>query len=244
MNTTMNTTNSRKRVAYISLIIAEYKKHLYCALDKDSDIELMAFHGQGPKNYPPYDIGKCGEFSDAYVQNIYLRNSTKIVLAFQLLFVKLFKFNPDVIILQDGVKIISNYLILLYAKLFGKKIIWYTHGENRQDRKRCFSRKLKELIRVKYLNQANAIIAYSNGVKDIIVEKGIGRNKVFVSLNTLNISGIEHSKKKLDSVAVNAVRRMHNLEGKKVLCYIGRLVKEKDPLYFLELIKELNKKEQ
>lgn len=238
----MNRASSRKRVAHISLIITEYKDHLYCALAKEPDIELVTFHGREPKKFPPYDIGKCQGFPDVYVKNVYFRNSKKVFLAFQFLFVPLFRFNPDIIVLQDGVKIVSNYLILLYAKLLHKKIIWYTHGENRQEfRRNSISARIRESIRLIYLRISDAVIAYSHGVKQNLIQRGIIAEKIFVALNTLDVNQLFNYRAGLERKVIEQTRNEHNLAHKKTICYIGRLINDKKPQYFLSLIHELNK---
>lgn len=189
----------------------------------------------------PSDVGSVAGVRDVYVKNLYLKSSSKIHVAFQRLSGPLNRFAPNVIILQDGVKILSNYLILLSTVLDKKKIVWYTHGENRQAENGSIPSKIIERIRLGYLKRGAALIAYSRGVKDRLVEKGIPGEKVFVARNTLDVDrlfALHHGTKTED---LQAVRNQLGLQGKMVITFIGRFVPEKKVDCFLELFAHLQK---
>lgn len=231
------------KVLFISLIMPDYKVHVFSELIKNNDIHFLPFHGHEGKNILPKDIGRGILLREVYINNLYIKSKSEVYIAFQCVFKNIFRFNPDVIILQDGVKIVSNYIICLYAYIFGKKIVWYTHGENRQSKNKLgLSSRIIEKIRLWYLKRSHAIIAYSHDVKFRLKNQGVNDEKIFIALNTLNVESIIHKRKNLTEHDIKELRAKYFPGQRRIITFIGRLIPMKKVEYFISLFEVLQAK--
>lgn len=148
---------------------------------------------------------------------------------------------PDVMILQDGVSILSNYAVYLLSRIMGFKIISYSHGHNHQagfTRSR-FVKQLSETLRRFLLNMSHALIVYTPANADYLQRHGV-RTRIFVSHNTLDTNNREEWYAKIDATTVQEVKRSVGAgDGEHVITFLGRLVPEKRIPLFIDTIRQL-----
>ncbi len=96
------------RVAIIELLIPEYKIHLFRDLHHVENLQLLVCHGgRGDQDGPPaYD--KEMPFPNVKVRTIRVPLSRRRSLHYQCVLKELERYSPDVVIMQDGVRILSN----------------------------------------------------------------------------------------------------------------------------------------
>lgn len=155
----------------------------------------------------------------------------------------------DLIVGENAVNNLSYPLCQIY-QLRGKKYAYWGHGRDhsleRQSLPKEFSEKLK-LILAKW---ADGFFAYTSGVKDYLIQKGMPPEKVFVVNNTIDIN---LQRELFDQWRAQRadIRQRFGLRNKKTLLFVGRFtankridflldsfttLRERDPAYHLLLV--------
>ena len=121
-------------------------------------------------------------------------------------------------ILTGSVYILSNWLILILARILGKKTYVWTHGmkENTYPKKR-FLEKL-------FFGLSNKILLYGETSKTIMVKEGISQDKLIPIYNSLNHEKQLAIRNKLKPTKIYSNYFKNNLP---VLIYVGRIQKTK-----------------
>lgn len=134
-------------------------------------------------------------------------------------------------VLTGDPQIFSNWIILILAKLTGKKVYLWTHGWYGEET--GFKKTIKRL----YFNLANKILLYGDYAKNLMIKNGFDQNKLVPLYNSLNYdlqlsirNGLETT-----SVYVN-----HFKNTNPVLIFIGRVQKNKRLDLVLKAMKLLN----
>jgi glycosyltransferase involved in cell wall biosynthesis len=227
-------------VAFITVLVPQYKVWLYKALDQLYAECFFALHGPERHGTRPKDVGKI-----EIKNNIILRNRYLLVKGIEFTWIPallwVLKLRPKVIILQDGVRILSNYFIHALAKINGSKVIYYSHGFNHQSalmRNRMVSNVTEHIRRV-LLRLSDAILVYSHAGSRYLTFWKVDVPK-FVVNNTLDTDRIIRS---YDAVTPSMVSQKRKLLGispeQPVVAYLGRLVDEKRVDFLIEVIRYL-----
>lgn len=154
-------------------------------------------------------------------------------------------FKPDVIHINS--EFVTGYFGAIYARhrkvpsVFTFHTLWEDYLANYMTYipKRS-SRKLgKEFVRF-YLKRADVLIAPTKRIAEVIKEYGIDRQAHIIP------TGIPSSKlaynKKQNNIVINRLKKKFpNIKGKKILLYVGRIVKEKNLDFLFEVLKEVQK---
>lgn len=120
-----------------------------------------------------------------------------------------------------------TYPLCHIHQLFGTKYAQWGHGKDRRIANPTPLKIASE--RVKYLlsSRADGFFAYTDGVKDYLVNQlGLRSDKVFVVNNTIDIDEQRAAFNKWSSKR-ETVRKEMGLDGKKVLLFVGRITKHK-----------------
>jgi glycosyltransferase involved in cell wall biosynthesis len=218
------------RVAIIELLVHEYKVHLFRDLNQVEDLQLLVCHsGRGDQDGPPAYDGEM-PFPNVKVRVISIPLSRGKSLHYQCLLKDLERYRPDVVIMQDGVRILSNVVVHSWCKRRGIPVAFYTHGWDHQGSGRSSAyRAVVEGIRQKTLRRADATIAYSELVADALIRCGIPREKVFTSPNTLDVKRVAEDVARVSKSELENVRSRHGLRNNRLVLYAGRLVEGKRP---------------
>lgn len=140
------------------------------------------------------------------------------------LVIHLFKFRPDVLLIQGGM-VPNNLLTLLYAKLTGTPIVWWSLG-------RVSGRNFKGLSALyQRLNQwierkATCYAGYSSESVNYFLQQGYEVERCF---NLVNVVDTELVKNQIALVKdrVEPLRQSLGLEGKQVILFVGSVVETK-----------------
>jgi glycosyltransferase involved in cell wall biosynthesis len=128
------------------------------------------------------------------------------------------------IIVENAVNNLTYPLCHLY-KLLGKQIAYWGHGKH-FTQNRSYPKRLSEFIKLQLTRNADGFFAYSPGVSEYLVRKGIPRHKIFVLNNTLDI---KQQRKVYTEWNPNreTIRKDLHLQGKNVLIFVGRFKEDK-----------------
>jgi len=135
-----------------------------------------------------------------------------------------------------------SYPFSFLLKFFGKKVAFWGQGKDYKKRYNDLAERLSEKFKIFLSKKANLFLAYTNGVRDYLVSEGVNKNKIIVFNNTIDI--LKH-RKNYESILPNRelLRGQHGLKDKKVLLYVGRLIKNKKIDFILETFDDLYAKD-
>ncbi|MCQ2240622.1 glycosyltransferase [Treponema sp.] len=154
-------------------------------------------------------------------------------------------FKPDVVHINS--EFVAGYFGSIYARhrripsVFTFHTLWEDYLANYMTYvpKRS-SRKLgKEVVRF-YLKRTDVIIAPTKRIAEVVKEYGIDRESHIIP------TGIPSSKlafsKKQNNIVINRInKKFPGIRGKKILLYVGRVVKEKNLEFLFDVLREVQK---
>ena len=229
-------------IAFMTTMIPSYKLWIYTALNAIYPGQFIAVHGAERPGTVPVDVRDTRLCRDVRVKNAYLdiRGVEVTWLGHIWWF---WSTRPDVIILQDGVRIASNYVVHQLARLVGTKVIYYGHGRNLQaatSRLPAIAR-VTEWIREQYLNRCDAIVVYSDRMRTDLLARGVA-TPIFVAPNTVDPDA---SAAYVRSISNSDVLRFRASLGVKpdqhVVCTMGRLVSERRVEGFVDVVRGIER---
>ena len=217
------------RVAVLTTVLPEYKVHLYERLARRPGWDLCMWHGPSHTNLALPDADPGGRFAHRSARNVHL--SLGLPLVWQRVWRELWGWRPDVIVLDEFVRVLSSWPILLEARRRGVPALLYGHGENRERRttRGVLGGEAIELLRRRMHRLADAVIVYT---EDSARRYRAARPETpcFVATNTLDTDDIARVVAALPSDhAARARTALGVPEGALLLCSVGRLITQHDP---------------
>jgi glycosyltransferase involved in cell wall biosynthesis len=136
---------------------------------------------------------------------------------------------------------IAHYPIWLFAalcKLFGKKVLFWTHGN------RGLDKGLKKFLRfLLFKKLGDGLLLYGNHQRDYMIKDGYDPNKLFVIYNSLQPQKQFESIDSLDKSLIHKEKdQLFKYSNAFTLIFIGRLVKGKKVLDIVNAISILKNK--
>lgn len=155
----------------------------------------------------------------------------------------------DLIIVEHALNNLMYPLCQLH-QVFGKKFAFWGHGRDRNASQPSIPKRLAEKFKIFQAGLANGFFAYTDGVKQYLMNHGLSENKIYVVNNTIDI--LEQRQNFGKWLPERESRRdAMGLSGKKVLLFVGRprsdkridfllesfaILREIDPAYHLILV--------
>lgn len=136
----------------------------------------------------------------------------------------LWRFNPDVLFIQGG-EPINNLLVLLYAKLFRKPIVWWSLGEIRGQKYSRLGRMYRAVVQF-IERRATAYLGYSSVAVDYFLRMGYEARRCFNLVNVVDTNKVE-AEIAATRDQVEPLREKLGLVGKRVVLYVGAIMKTK-----------------
>ena len=134
----------------------------------------------------------------------------------------------DAIFLLGDMKILTNWIIPLIARLRNKKVVYWTHGIYGNESL------IKKTMRLVFLNLATDILLYENRAKKVLIKHGFNPLKLHVVFNSLDYNNQKKIFKNLINGSINSK------SAKKRIVFIGRLTKVKKIEMLVNAIINLN----
>lgn len=147
-------------------------------------------------------------------------------------------YNLDIVIIQYTPYMVSSRFLTLFNKSRDYKIVAWTHGYYRGNREGFKAKTLE-----KALKRADGILFFSEDMVEIYKEKGFSKDNMFYTDNTLDTDTIFRIQQELSDTRVDNFRRKYNIRNKKVILFVGRIIKSKRLkvlLKAMEFLKEKN----
>jgi|GEM_PF-774668 len=131
---------------------------------------------------------------------------------------------PDVLLIQGG-EPFTNLLVLCYAKLFRKPIVWWSLGELRGRRYVGLGALYRGLVQF-IERRCDVYLGYSSVAVDYFLRRGFDPRRCF---NLINVVDTDLVKQRIEQAReqVEPLREQLGLCGKTVILYVGALTKTK-----------------
>ena len=213
------------KVAILQHRLLHYRVDLFQRLKnelKGDNVELELFHGKPSlKELTKRDIGQLSW--SHYVNNSYVNIAGVDILWQKLPHIK----DYDLIILIQENRIISNYFIILQAKLFYRKtkLAFWGHGKNMQS---VNPRGLKEYWKRKWLSAVDWWFAYTEGTKSYLINSGFPVDNITTLNNSIDTSRFKELVQHVDYNRIHALKKDLNLTDDSEVCvFCGSIYLEK-----------------
>ena len=125
-------------------------------------------------------------------------------------------------------KILTNWIIPLIARLRNKKIVYWTHGIYGNEGI------IKKTMRLIFLNLATDILLYENRARKMLIKHGFNSLKLHVVFNSLDYN----TQKTIFNNLIN--NSINSRSAKKRIVFIGRLTKVKKIEMLVNAVINLN----
>ncbi len=125
---------------------------------------------------------------------------------------------------------LSNWVLLLFALIFGKKVYAWTHGLRDE------TSTASKYIATNFYRLCNKLLLYGEFSKGLMVKKGFKKSKLIPIYNSLDYS---NQIKIRATLKKNALYKNHFKNESPVLLYIGRIQKTKKIDLLIKAIAEL-----
>ncbi|MGB9692087.1 MAG: glycosyltransferase family 4 protein [Candidatus Sumerlaeaceae bacterium] len=137
--------------------------------------------------------------------------------------------NYELIITDTTVSNLTYFAVNAWLALGVKRGFWGHTGDLTADLKGRSGSKLKQVIeknRRKILRLADVVFAYTEEQREGFLEIGVAPHRVVTLHNTIDIVSERNAFERLKS-AREELRRKHEVAGREVVIYLGRLLPEK-----------------
>ena len=218
------------KVAILTRVIFEYRAPIFEKLASKDDIDLKVYYGSDLKNTKivstknNYNFKKIKLFNFKFT--LQSKNGRIYFPVTPLLFFKLIKDRPDVVLSEGASHLFDATQGFIYAKLFRKKYVWWSLGRL-EKRNVSILRKLSNPFIHFIEKNSSSILTYSSVGEKYFQSLGINKRKIFKAINVVDtdkvISNLKyHEEKKSDKyissyrfkfLFVGALTKFKNLES-------------------------------
>jgi glycosyltransferase involved in cell wall biosynthesis len=220
----MTSNQHSMRVAFLTNFVPHYRKTFYEKLCGGSAYEWMLVRSaQGEPGRDAYE-GKIA-VPGALVKGSSWRLGSFTIRWQHGAFRLISHFNPDLLILLGITGTLSNWILLLWSKAAGKKVIVWACGWDPQQPGSVASR-LKRLLSRIYFRLPDRLLLYSSKGASYLEGHGVSRKKMRICYNGLDIDGLEEQQEAIRRCA-RVLRSETVPNSAKLILYVGALVADK-----------------
>lgn len=133
--------------------------------------------------------------------------------------------NPDTLILLGIAGNVSNWLVMAWARLTGRRVLIWASGWEPQ-RAGSLSLWLKKRLMWAYFGMAHKCLLYSTKGMSYLESTGVCRQKLEICFNGIEIDDMVANEKQI-LLEANAIRARESQPNDFIFLYVGGLLKEK-----------------
>lgn len=213
-------------ICYISRSPIHYRREIYLLMDKELEMDFY-FGDSRPGKIELFDVNLLRHFR-GYLHNINIGSFYWQRGLLRLLFSKYKYF-----VSPCDTYCINMWLFVLLAPLFGKRILWWSHGAYGNEGKlKKFMLKLK--IALLY-----GVLLYGEYARGILIKYGVDEKKMHVIYNSLAYDEQLEIKK---SIKEEPIYKDHFSNSNSNIIFTGRLTKVKKLHQLLEAVAKLKER--
>lgn len=214
-------------------VMFQYRVGTYEAMAKIPNVDFELWHAKDVANTKKKNFkGEVG-FRHRQLKSFHLpfrtNNGKGVMPIFPFLFFKLIHYAPDVILTEGVSNLWASSIAYIYAKLFRKKIIWWSLGDL-AGRKHTGVRSMLQRWISHIERNCDAIWAYSTQAKKVFLADGVQEEKIFVGVNVIDTSQRE--------AEANLV---HDKEDGFNIVFVGAINKTKRLELLVDAVEEISK---
>lgn len=154
----------------------------------------------------------------------YQREEAAVV---QNIFKPILKYRPRVVISQFSFKYLTFWLLFILKPIFRYKLIVWTHGIQNKERNKPFV-SFRGRLSLFFYRNVDAIILYSNEIKDLFIAHRVTTKPIFVAKNTIDTHSLKGKLNTLQQINRDILKLELGFTTKYSIVYIGRLLKSKN----------------
>ena len=136
----------------------------------------------------------------------------------------------DLVIVEQANKLLVNYVLILLSKLSPLKFAFWGHGMDMQNNPKS----LKNRFKYFFLTHSDYWFAYTQGVKKLLIGKGVSTEKITVVDNAIDTLTL---KSQYDAYSQTELSRLKNdltIESENIALYCGGIYSNKRIDFLLE----------
>ncbi len=183
-------------------VMFQYRVGTYAAMSKLDNVDFELWHGKSIQNSKRKNYQGDVPFRHKQLPTKYISviGDGSIGLPYTpFLFWKLMRYNPDVILTEGTSNLIWASMAFIYAKVFRKKIIWWSLGTLKNKKYKGLRGFLQHWV--SFLERhVDAVFTYSTQGEQYFLGEGVKEDKVFKAINVIDTKEkIEQVKRIQDS---------------------------------------------
>jgi len=226
------------KVGIITPMIAPYRVTFFEKLSSLKDIDLVVFHNvKKTEDGRPAFVGKLEFFNETY-DIVKFKVLGICIDYYKNLFFKLKKEQCDVLILQAAPSVFSSWVIGLWARWYGKKVVFWACGWEPEHTN--LLKNIKQIVLKRYFAFGNLFIAYSTTAKNYLENNGVNTERIQVAYNGIETDEYQNIKEGVREEA--KLLKDSYLSESKIFLYVGGVFKEKQVDLLLRAFSELQQK--
>lgn len=188
-----------------------YRDAIYSKIDKELNYDMYFGH-KVPGRIKKIDVSTYTNYKkdlkNVFIKNLYWqRGAIRIV------------FKPYTNYIMDGeLSGVTTWIVMILAKLSGKKVYLWSHGWYERDGK------VKSFFRKLFFGLSHKVLLYSDYAKQLMINHGFNEEKLVGIYNSLDYDTQKKVRDKLTYTDVFSKKFANNYP---TLCYVGRIQKWK-----------------
>lgn len=213
------------RICFVTNFIPPYRKTFFEKLCADTRGEWLVLRGRVEQETGRPDYKGPIAAPTHEVENIE-KGFGPFTLRFQRgAFAAVRPHRPDVLVLLGMAGNLSNWLLLAWARLTGRRVLIWACGWEPQ-RENSLALKLKQRLMRVYFELADKCLLYSTKGMNYLASTGVSREKMAVCFNGIEIEDLVKNEAAILSEA-EVIRARESQPGDFVFIYVGGLLEEK-----------------
>lgn len=138
--------------------------------------------------------------------------------------------NADLVIVEQANKLLINYYLIIRKIFLGKTFAFWGHGQNLQENPKSFANRFKKI----YSCKTDWWFAYTENVRQKIVEIGFNQNKISVLNNTIETDFLISAYNLQTAEKIQRIKDEYQIGEGPIGLYCGGMYKEKRIDFLLE----------
>ncbi len=230
------TKNSAEKIFLYQRLMPHYRVPVYEKINQALHDKLLVIYDAPPQKAAFIEKNEGLSFSTFKLKVMHLLGGKLFLQQYYKPFKQMGK--PKAVMIEANPRILSLYFLYLYCKRHRIPFIPWGHGGSRT--RDIASGDYRDAINRWMVKAADAYICYSDGIKESL-SRVTDPQKLFVARNTLDSDSLLQIRNTLARKKPDDYKAALGLQATHYLCFIGRLLPDKQIDVFLEILSLLQK---